>query len=132
MKTGNKTYPYDSNGSTNQLHFDKFGTYDLITLKNESAGHEIQIIPELGGKINKLWLNGHQIIDGYLNYDDLKNDTYYHNVFLFPFVNRLAKGQYRFNDNDYQFPMNEPQTGNALHGFLYNEPVELIDYDISD
>lgn len=129
MKTGNKKYPYDSNLMTKSVQYEEIGRYQVVTLINEAAGHGIQFIPELGGRINKLWLNDHQIIDGYRSSNDIENDTFYHNVFLFPFVNRLEEGRYHFNGKDYQFPINETDTNNALHGFLYSEPFEVLGYE---
>lgn len=131
MKTGNKNYPYDSNLITRPVQYQEMGRYRVITLINETANHGIQFIPELGGRINKLWLHGHQVIEGYRTAEEIENDTFYHNVYLFPFVNRLEDGRYHFNGTDYQFPINEPGTHNALHGFLYNETMEVLEQEIT-
>jgi aldose 1-epimerase len=38
---------------------------------------------------------------------------------LFP-PNRYEDGEFRWNGKSYRFPVNEPTTGNHLHGFLHN------------
>jgi aldose 1-epimerase len=43
---------------------------------------------------------------------------------LFP-PNRFDGGRFTFNGRDYVFPVNEPATGNHLHGFVYNCPWEV-------
>jgi aldose 1-epimerase len=46
---------------------------------------------------------------------------------LFP-PNRFEDGKISFGGHDYQFPINEPQTNNHLHGFVYNQPWETESY----
>jgi aldose 1-epimerase len=40
---------------------------------------------------------------------------------LFP-PNRYEDGKFPWNGNVYEFPVNEPKTGNHLHGFVHNIP----------
>ncbi len=54
-----------------------------------------------------------------------KNDT------LFPFPNRLADGKYFWDDREYQFPINEVDNNNAIHGLIQEEEFEVVDYHIS-
>lgn len=53
--------------------------------------------------------------------------------FLFP-PNRYEDGQFPWKGKVYQFPVNEPSTGNHLHGFLHNIPwtVEQFGADERD
>lgn len=44
---------------------------------------------------------------------------------LFP-PNRYEDGQFKVNGICYQLPVNEPRTGNHLHGFLYNRPWQVV------
>ncbi|MBE1445467.1 aldose 1-epimerase [Paenibacillus sp. OAS669] len=43
---------------------------------------------------------------------------------LFP-PNRYEDGKFPWNGKCYEFPVNEPSTGNHLHGFLHNIPWEV-------
>ena len=51
----------------------------------------------------------------------------YESALLFPFPNRLAKGQYDFEGQSYQFPLNDFGPPNAVHGILYDQPFEVIE-----
>jgi aldose 1-epimerase len=46
---------------------------------------------------------------------------------LFPFPNRLNNGKYTWNDAEYQFPINNESTGNAIHGFVRHESFEVTE-----
>ncbi|MNK27544.1 Aldose 1-epimerase [compost metagenome] len=46
---------------------------------------------------------------------------------LFP-PNRYEDGQFPWNGKTYQLPINEPATGNHLHGFLHTIPWEVEQY----
>ena len=37
---------------------------------------------------------------------------------LIPWPNRIAQGRYTWRGQDYNVPVNEPETGSALHGFM--------------
>ncbi|MBV6647393.1 MAG: hypothetical protein KI790_18185 [Cyclobacteriaceae bacterium] len=50
---------------------------------------------------------------------------------LFPFPNRLEGGLYTYGDQEYQFPINEPERNNAIHGFLKDREFTLKDNSIS-
>jgi aldose 1-epimerase len=53
---------------------------------------------------------------------EFKRLPYVHGIpVLFP-PNRYEDGKFPWNGKCYQFPVNEPSTGNHLHGFLYNVP----------
>ena len=46
---------------------------------------------------------------------------------MFPFANRIKDGEYTFNNLKYKLQCNEIDKNNALHGFVYNKPFEVID-----
>ncbi len=50
---------------------------------------------------------------------------------LFP-PNRYDNGTFTFNNHTYSFPINEPSTGNHLHGFVYDCPWETVEYGCDD
>lgn len=105
--------------------------YEVISLKNESLGINIEIIPEFGGRLNKLIFKNSgrvfDLIDESQPDADLNQVNRFNAVPLFPFPNRLDKGEWTFNGSELTFPINEPENQNALHGFLYHSPFEIIE-----
>lgn len=50
---------------------------------------------------------------------------------LFP-PNRLDGGRFTVGGRTYQFPLNEPERGNSLHGFLHQRPWKLVSHTDSE
>lgn len=86
------------------------------------------VAPEYGAKLKSLKMqkNGqyHELLWP-ISVDDLKTNDWYKSTILFPYPNRLEDGKYSFEGKDYQFPINEPDKNNQLHGMLYNEPFSV-------
>lgn len=99
----------------------------MITLK--TAKSQLQIIPSLGGTLANLQLfNGKEsisILDSYESADDANAKAGYKSHFLLPFPNRMKDGKYTFEGEKYQFPVNDTNTNNNLHGFLETLPMEI-------
>lgn len=57
---------------------------------------------------------------------ELDNPYLYGMPILFP-VNRISGGRFEFEEKEYVFPINEPNTGCHLHGELHQTPFELAD-----
>jgi len=85
-----------------------------------NQGHSCLII-EKGAEIQELifQLDDEQIsvIAGYENQEKLKLHKGSKSAILLPFPNRLAKGTYIFENQTYQFPIDEVSKNNRLHGF---------------
>ena len=60
----------------------------------------------------------------------LDNPYLYGMPILFP-VNRIAGGEFSFEGRLYRFPINEPNTGCHLHGFLHETPFNVIEKEQS-
>ncbi len=84
---------------------------------------EIEIIKK-GAALNKINFYGIDLIVGY---DNLNDFSAYRSAWLFPFPNRLDKGLYHFNGKEYQFPCNESNGKNALHGFIHDKEFFVKD-----
>lgn len=56
---------------------------------------------------------------------DLKENAWFKQSILFPYPNRLEDGKYTFDGMNYQWPINQPETNNQLHGMVYNHPFEV-------
>ncbi len=88
----------------------------------------LTVAPWFGAKLVKLKLPlKEKLVDVLwpVSDDDLELNAWYKQSILFPYPNRLEDGKYSFEGNDYQFPINEPDKNNQLHGMLYNVPFEV-------
>lgn len=82
-----------------------------------------------GGSLQILTLNGHELIKEMSPM--IYADTYA-SAILFPFANRIKDGRYKFEDNTYQFDINETKLNNSLHGLVYNKTFELVLEDATE
>ena len=56
-----------------------------------------------------------------------KNYNSFEGSLLFPFPNRLSGGKYSFENQHFQFPINDFGRPNALHGLIHNKKFKLIE-----
>jgi len=119
-----------------QINKQKFGQLDAIEISHLTQGIELQIIHTFGALINKFVVNNSpfSFISGYKDFDDLveQHPFFSRSAKLFPFPNRLDKGQYSYQSIDYQLPANFPWSEHAVHGLLYNQPFEMISSQATD
>ncbi len=106
-----------------------FGKYEKHILSDEAAGNRLELVPGFGACILDIQLDGQSILDGYESPEEMAINRWAKNVFLFPFPNRLKQGVYEWEGQAYQFPINDGQTGNALHGFGMDKPMEVSEVD---
>jgi aldose 1-epimerase len=71
-----------------------------------------------GASLQELVFDEEQII-GDVSPLDYK-ETYASSL-LFPFASRVEDGKYKFNNQDFQLEINEPDRNHALHGLVYNK-----------
>ena len=86
-----------NNNNDNQL-------LNEVIIFDEKSNFEAIIYPNLGASLQKLTIQGKELIDGISN-DERGLTTYknkFNSSFLFPFPNRIANGKYAFNNNEYQ------------------------------
>lgn len=106
----------------------------MITLKTNKS--QVEIFPSLGGVLGDLQLfNGSislSILDSYQSANDTVAKLFSKSHFLLPFPNRMKDGRYTFDRKSYQFPINDTNTNNNLHGFLEPIPMEIIYQDEND
>ena len=65
------------------------------------------------------------ILDGYNTPEELEAAKWGKSVLLFPFPNRLDHGRYEWLGKQYEFPLNNAATENAIHGFVRDEAFEV-------
>ncbi len=89
----------------------------------------MEILPDHGATLNLLkfeaagqWIS---TIHGYETRQEVPEFPGSRSAILFPFPNRLRKGQYKYEGVEYQFPTEEKHKGNAIHGFVRKEPFKV-------
>jgi len=104
-----------------------FGKYTRYTLQHTVTGHSCSVVPERGANLLDLTIGGQAILDGYQTPEELDIAKFGKSAILFPFPNRLDHGKYEWLGKQYQFPINNAATENAIHGFVRDEAFE-VDY----
>lgn len=107
---------------------DELGGYERTTLQTEDGRTRLQVVPEVGGILTELILDGQSVLDGCKNAQELDHNMWAKSAFLLPFPNRLKDGEYEWNGTTHEWPINDPVNGNALHGF--GEPLEFIETNV--
>ncbi len=80
-----------------------------------ASGRYRATVVEVGGGFRSVVLDGREVLDGF-GRDDMSASG--RGQVLMPWPNRLRDGRYSFDGRDYQVPINEPELGNAIHGFV--------------
>ncbi|MFG6687357.1 aldose 1-epimerase [Mariniflexile sp. HNIBRBA6329] len=96
---------------------------EYIEIENSNKSCYAKFCINLGASLQELKLNGKTIIE------DLSPLTYnntYASSILFPFANRIKDGKYTFNDEAFQFDINETGNNNALHGLVFDKTFQII------
>jgi aldose 1-epimerase len=97
---------------------ESLGKFKIYCLSDAKENNCVKFALEKGATISDLRLKGQDIYDGYNNFEDLDALTWAKGILLAPFPNRLKEGKYSFEGKEYQFPINDTKTSNALHGFI--------------
>lgn len=91
----------------------------------EKGGYRMTLAPWQGGQLIRLQKGELDLLHAPDNEDALAlKPTHYGLPVLFP-PNRIDAGHFAAAGREYQFPLNEPQRGNSLHGFLHTRPWEV-------
>jgi len=89
------------------------------------SGDRTAVVTELGAGLRSLTVAGRQMLDTYPADFYPTGETY--GQLLAPWPNRIAGATYEFEGTKEELPINEPSTGNAIHGltrWMNWEPVE--------
>lgn len=97
-----------------------------VHIENREDKNSMRICPKMGGSVQHLVLNDKTIIE---QSKRKKTHQDYFSSVLFPFVNRVENGTFSFDGKQYDLPINEMDKGHALHGFVYDKPFVVTDYD---
>lgn len=77
------------------------------------AGEAVAVVTEVGGGLRMLRVGGRDLVAGFAA--DRPRPVY-RGAVLAPWPNRIGDGRYRWDGQEHQLPLTEPERGNALHG----------------
>lgn len=100
---------------------------DALLLK--AFGAQVVVIRELGAMVHSIKLipkapkqgadsEPVEILYGDRD-DELKKNPLFRGRLLFPFNDRIPGARYEYRQKQYLLPINDPENGDAIHGFLY-------------
>ena len=89
-----------------------------IELTSSDGTSKAQISLNQGGRLSNLVFEDTQVL---ADFDASTYENNYASSILFPFVNRIKDGKYKFNNSKYTLNCNEVDKNNALHGLVYNK-----------
>lgn len=114
-----------------QLDTSAFGAFQLYKIQHSVHPHSISFVPERGGCLLSIILDGAEVLDGCKTPEEVDFNRWGKSGMLYPFPNRLKDGRYTWQGQTYQFPLNDAPFNNALHGFGMNRPlvVKAIELD---
>jgi aldose 1-epimerase len=102
-----------------------FGKFEKHILENKETGDSLAVVPQRGACLLSLKFSGKEVLDGYQTPEELEALDWGKSIVLFPFPNRLRDGKYTHDGKTYQFDCNNPETGNAIHGFGSETTMKL-------
>ncbi|TNE63251.1 MAG: aldose 1-epimerase [Bacteroidetes bacterium] len=114
-----------------ELSQSSFGKYRRYTLHHPETGDGFSIVPGRGATVLELTFGGANVLDGYQSPEELETGKWGKSALLFPYPNRLKDGTYSWLGQDYQFPLNNASTGNAIHGFVRDESFEVVRIELT-
>ncbi|QYR23258.1 aldose 1-epimerase [Paenibacillus sp. sptzw28] len=98
----------------------------------KSGRYEAAILPEIGGNLiafrdNE---NGYRFLHEPTpdEMESFKARPFIHGIPVLVPPNRFEDGKFPWNGKTYEFPVNEPATGNHLHGFVHSETWDVEDF----
>jgi len=82
------------------------------------------VVVEVGAGLRSYRVAGRDLVDGFGEREMAGNAR---GAVLVPWPNRLRDGRYRWDGEEHQTPISEPETGNAIHGLVRFLPWRVTD-----
>lgn len=105
----------------------------FIQLINKNTNEFIEVIPSIGGAVNRIKFDIGGGVKDILRYDsdeelkeDLVANAWFRGRVLFPFNDMIPDGKYSFNGKDYQLYVNIKDENFAIHGFQYTKDTDDV------
>lgn len=119
----------------NLTHY-SFGSLTEYVLHNPRRGDAAFLVPEYGARLRHLVLAQASqpviVIQGAKTEEEFIHDSGYPSAHLFPFPSRIRDGRYPFQGREYFLPINEPDRGHAIHGFVHDEAFQVLTEEATD
>jgi len=115
-----------------QQSTEKLGETTFLKFYNPQTGNSFELVPQHGACLLQVTMSEIPLLDGYQNENELLSNFYYKNALLAPFPNRVKDGKYSFKGKTYQFPINDEERHNALHGFVQDRVFEVESIDMGE
>jgi aldose 1-epimerase len=81
---------------------------------------EVQVLPDLGGRLHRIIANGHDLLRNPPIVDTHRDEPFLWGSYpMIPWCNRIPNGRFSFGGREVQLPT---QDGYAMHGEAYIEP----------
>jgi len=109
-----------------------FGKYEKHIFQHASGKTLFSLVPGCGACLTDLVLHGRPVLDGCKTPVEASINNWGKSGMLFPFPNRLRDGRYEWGGEIFEFPVNDPATGTALHGLGMDKDIELIGYEVGE
>lgn len=104
--------------------------FNYYEVSNET-GTKAVIYPSIGASLQQLYVNEKPIINNIIgNAETPKLLNSSCSAILFPFANRINKGQYEYQGVSYQLECNEATRGHAMHGLVYRQAFDFLDAEM--
>lgn len=110
-----------------QLTQTPFGRYQRLTISSADESQSMSIVPGQGANLLSLRFGEQEWLEGCSTPEHLTANPWSRSSLLFPFPNRLRDGRYEWRGKTYQFPTNDTQRDNALHGFT---PMAVLPFAV--
>ncbi len=114
-----------------ELRTEAFGRFQQYHFFHPRQGHGFSVVPGCGATLLRLRCKEVELLDGYASPEALEMGQGAKSALLFPFPNRLRDGSYRWLGKAYRFPIDEPTTQTAIHGFAYREPFVVARIELT-
>ncbi|GEM_PF-203574 len=125
-----------------RIHTSSMEGSAYYTLESIESGEYVIILPDHGGTVYQIALcpqgkEGARVKKGAAQRaglrellesdspEEIQKNPWFRGRILFPFDDRVHKGVYSFQGRRYQLPINDPDGQDALHGFLYAQPLNV-------
>ena len=94
----------------------------------QAGDGRVEIVPKLGGMVRQIQLDfgGEQIPILYPDSNaELSSNPWFRGRLLLPFNDRIPGGLYTYKGTEYQLEQNSAEDGSAIHGLIYDQPLEV-------
>ncbi len=114
----------------------EFAGFAGLQICNKKTGESITVFPGFGGMLHQITLQKHgtlrHLLDSCADAAEMRHNKKARGAKLFPFANRVRDGRYSFAGKIRQLPLNWPQEGHAIHGFIRDKSLDIVAETIFD